>query len=137
VNERVATAGRSVVGADPAYGWLIVATLAVTETVSWGVLYYAFAVFLAVIRAAVREDRDAVRDVVRSAYARYVNGIGREPAPMGADYAALLAAGELWVTTDDSDRPIGVLVMRPEGRALLLEKSPSRRAIKAEASGER
>ncbi len=28
------------------YGWTIVWTLAVTETVSWGVLYYAFAVFL-------------------------------------------------------------------------------------------
>src|SRR5437764_14959857 len=31
---------------DPRYAWTIVAVLAVTETVSWGVLYYAFAVFL-------------------------------------------------------------------------------------------
>src|SRR5919201_1790754 len=31
---------------DPGYGWTIVTVLAVTETVSWGVLYYAFAVFL-------------------------------------------------------------------------------------------
>src|SRR5437763_12918661 len=31
---------------DPRYGWTIVAVLALTETVSWGVLYYAFAVFL-------------------------------------------------------------------------------------------
>jgi MFS family permease len=29
------------------YGWVIAATLAVTETASWGILYYAFAVFLA------------------------------------------------------------------------------------------
>ncbi len=28
------------------YGWTIIWTLAVTETVSWGILYYAFAVFL-------------------------------------------------------------------------------------------
>ncbi len=35
------SAGRS----DSRYGWTIVAVLAVTETVSWGVLYYAFAVF--------------------------------------------------------------------------------------------
>src|SRR5918994_4392460 len=28
------------------YGWRIAGTLAFTETVSWGVLYYAFAVFL-------------------------------------------------------------------------------------------
>jgi MFS family permease len=32
--------------ADPRYGWTIVAVLAATETVSWCVLYYAFAVFL-------------------------------------------------------------------------------------------
>ena len=31
---------------DLRYGWTIVGALAVTETVSWGVLYYAFAVFL-------------------------------------------------------------------------------------------
>ena len=28
------------------YGWVIAGTLAVTETVSWGILYYAFSVFL-------------------------------------------------------------------------------------------
>jgi MFS family permease len=29
------------------YGWILVVTLGVTETISWGVLYYAFAVYLA------------------------------------------------------------------------------------------
>lgn len=33
------------------YGWRIVTALAVTETVSWGVLYYAFAVFQVPMRA--------------------------------------------------------------------------------------
>ena len=28
------------------YGWVVAGTLAITETVSWGVLYYAFSVFL-------------------------------------------------------------------------------------------
>src|SRR4051794_469140 len=28
------------------YGWVVVATLGVTETISWGVLYYAFSVYL-------------------------------------------------------------------------------------------
>ena len=28
------------------YGWRIAGSLAVTETVSWGILYYAFSVFL-------------------------------------------------------------------------------------------
>ncbi len=29
------------------YGWYIIATLAITETISWGVIYYAFTVFIA------------------------------------------------------------------------------------------
>ncbi|MEZ4530028.1 MAG: MFS transporter [Thermomicrobiales bacterium] len=33
------------------YGWVIVGTLAVTETVSWGVLFYVFSVFLVPMRA--------------------------------------------------------------------------------------
>lgn len=33
------------------YGWVIVATLGVTETVSWGILYYVFSVFLVPMRA--------------------------------------------------------------------------------------
>jgi MFS family permease len=35
------------------YGWTIVAVLAVSETVSWGVLYYAFAVFLPAMQQAL------------------------------------------------------------------------------------
>src|SRR5919204_3663363 len=38
---------------DRRYGWTIVAVLAVTETVSWGVLYYAFAVFLPSMQSAL------------------------------------------------------------------------------------
>jgi MFS family permease len=46
---RTAASGRG--GAGRFYGWRIVGTLAVTETVSWGVLYYAFAVFQVPMRA--------------------------------------------------------------------------------------
>src|SRR5215471_599435 len=30
----------------PYYGWVLVGVLGVTETISWGVLYYAYGVFL-------------------------------------------------------------------------------------------
>jgi MFS family permease len=36
--------------ADPRYGWVVVGILGTTETVSYGVLYYAFGVFLVAMR---------------------------------------------------------------------------------------
>jgi len=40
------------------------------------------------LRQAVASDAAAVRALVRSAYAKWVPLIGREPKPMGADYEA-------------------------------------------------
>lgn len=47
---RQATSGTVAIPAvaqKPFYGWYIAITLALTETISWGILYYAFSVFLA------------------------------------------------------------------------------------------
>src|SRR5688572_13616062 len=35
------------------YGWYIAITLALTETISWGILYYAFSVFLTPMETAL------------------------------------------------------------------------------------
>jgi ribosomal protein S18 acetylase RimI-like enzyme len=72
------------------------------------------------IRRAEPADLDAIRAIVREAYALYVPRIGREPAPMTADYAALVGAGEVRVATD-MDVVVGVLVVRPVPGALHLE----------------
>ena len=72
------------------------------------------------IRPATPSDLDAVRACVRKAYALYVPRIGREPAPMTADYAGLIGRGEVWVA-EDADRLAGVLVLRPLPVSLLLE----------------
>ncbi|HEX2036209.1 MAG TPA: MFS transporter [Chloroflexota bacterium] len=42
------------------YGWVLVAVLGITETVSWGILYYAFAVFLAPMEAELGWSRAAM-----------------------------------------------------------------------------
>jgi GNAT superfamily N-acetyltransferase len=61
-----------------------------------------------------------VRACVREAYAMYVPRIGREPAPMTADYEALIARGEVWVACEN-DVLDGVLVLRVAPDSLLLE----------------
>lgn len=65
-------------------------------------------------------DANAVAACVRAAYAEYVARIGREPAPMGADYAALIDAGAVWVVRAGG-AIAGVLVLRPQPPSLLLE----------------
>jgi N-acetylglutamate synthase-like GNAT family acetyltransferase len=72
------------------------------------------------IRRAQRDDTTAIRAVVKAAYALYVPRIGREPAPMTADYESLVAASEVWVGETDG-RVIGVLVIRASEDALELE----------------
>lgn len=67
---------------------------------------------MAEIRLAREGDLAAVRAIARAAYARYVPRIGREPAPMVADFAAALAGGQLWVAGD----PVcGFVVAYPRG----------------------
>lgn len=65
-------------------------------------------------------DAAAATACVRDAYAEYVERIGREPAPMGADYAALTAEGAVWVIRERK-AIVGVLVLRPSPPDLLLE----------------
>jgi len=43
-----------------------------------------------VFTLAVPSESNAIRDLVRAAYARWVPVIGREPRPMQADYAAAI-----------------------------------------------
>jgi ribosomal protein S18 acetylase RimI-like enzyme len=69
---------------------------------------------------AGRDDAPAVAACVRAAYAHYVERIGREPAPMTADYGRLIAAREVWVIRA-GEGVAGVLVLRPEPPALLVE----------------
>ena len=72
------------------------------------------------IRPAQVSDVEAVSRLVGDAYSVYIPRIGREPAPMRADYDALVSEGAVTVALDE-DAIVGVLVLRPEPDSLLLE----------------
>ncbi|MDN5851795.1 MAG: GNAT family N-acetyltransferase [Actinomycetia bacterium] len=59
-------------------------------------------------------------DLVRAAYEHYVERIGVEPAPMHADYAALVEQGLVWVAADDA-AVLGLVVLLPQRDHLLLD----------------
>ena len=71
------------------------------------------------LRPAARDDLHAVANVVRAAYSRYVARLGREPGPMGDDYAAQIEAGHVHVAEHDSAVK-GVLVLIPGKSGMLV-----------------
>ena len=71
-------------------------------------------------RLASRDDFDAVREVVRAAYAHYVVRIGRKPGPMLDDYSALIEGGHVHVV-EQAGVVQGVLVLIPEKDSMLLD----------------
>lgn len=72
----------------------------------------------------------AVETVVRSAYSRYVERIGRKPGPMLDDYRSLILSGHVYVA-EVRDVIHGVLVLIPQGEAMLLDNV----AVVPEAQG--
>ena len=61
------------------YGWLMVVTLGVTETISWGILYYSFSVFLAPMEA----DLGASRGAMSGAFSAALLAAGIAAVPVG------------------------------------------------------
>lgn len=91
------------------YGWVLVLTLSITETVSWGILYYAFSVFL----RPMQTDLGWSRATLTGAYslALLVSGIAAIPVGRWLDRhgpRALMTAGSCaavalvlaWATID-------------------------------------
>jgi GNAT superfamily N-acetyltransferase len=70
-------------------------------------------------RLARPEEAEALRALVRAAYAKYIPRLGREPAPMLDDYAARIAAGQAWILEEDGTA-LGALILEDEPEALLL-----------------
>ena len=72
------------------------------------------------IRPARSADLAAVAQCAADAYRKYVTRIGREPAPMVADFAAQIDAGILHVF-DNADAVAGFIVFYPRGDRIHLE----------------
>jgi N-acetylglutamate synthase-like GNAT family acetyltransferase len=73
-----------------------------------------------VLRSAAAADVGAINELVVAAFGKYVERIGKPPAPMTADYAKLLHTSRVWVVEDTGD-VVGVLVTQAESDHLLLD----------------
>lgn len=73
-----------------------------------------------VIRHAEPDDAARLRAIARAAYGKYVARIGREPAPMAADYEADIAAQRA-VVLEIARNICGYLVAWPEADGYFIE----------------
>lgn len=78
------------------------------------------AIPVTIIRRARQSDVGALSELVRAAYGGYVERMGREPAPMRADYSALVEAGAVWVAVR-SGLVVGLVVLEVRPDHLLLD----------------
>lgn len=74
----------------------------------------------AAIRPARADDLPRIEDCVREAYSVYLDRMDGPPAPMSADYAALLDAGAVHVLEEDGQFA-GLIVLFPREDHLFVE----------------
>jgi len=73
------------------------------------------------VRPAAGADVPVLREIAVAAYERYVPLIGVAPAPMTADYAAAVQAGQVWVAAGADGAALGLIVLIPQSGFLLME----------------
>lgn len=61
------------------------------------------------MRAATPDDVPAIETLVRNAYSKYIERIGKPPAPMSADYRQPVDEGDVWVL--DLDGAVAGLII--------------------------
>jgi MFS family permease len=78
------------------YGWVIVLTLGITQTITWGILYYGFAVFMPVLEAEFGWSRGAMSGAF--ALATLLSGVFAAPVGYWLDTRGprlLMSAGSV------------------------------------------
>jgi len=88
------------------------------------------------VRRAAEADVVKLTAVAAEAYQPYVPRIGREPAPMTADYGQAVCTGLTWVAEEDGEI-VGLLVLVVHPDHLLLENVAVRPAAQRRGVGAR
>jgi ribosomal protein S18 acetylase RimI-like enzyme len=88
------------------------------------------------IRRSLPDDADRIGAIARVAYARYIARIGREPAPMVANFAQEIAAGHV-VVIHSGGTVAGYMITWPETDAYFIDNIAVDPARQGEGLGRR
>lgn len=73
------------------------------------------------IAQAQSVNEPEIRLCARQAYAHYIPRIGKEPAPINADYSSMIADGSVYIGIDDTKRMIGFIVFYKDAGSMFIE----------------
>ena len=73
------------------------------------------------IRQALPEDAHSIKACAYDAYSHYVERMGKDPAPMMADFESQIGQGIVYVSSDDENNIQGFIVFYPKNDHLHLE----------------
>lgn len=88
------------------------------------------------IRIAVEDDRQAILECVDDAYRKYIDRIGKKPAPMLANYSELISKSLVYVATD-KEQLKGLIVLILKENYLLIENVAVYNIFQGEGIGRR
>lgn len=88
------------------------------------------------IRIAVEDDRQAILECVDDAYRKYIDRIGKKPAPMFANYLELISKSLVYVATD-KEQLKGLIVLILKENYLLIENVAVYSIFQGEGIGRR
>lgn len=87
------------------------------------------------VRQATPADQPGIEACVNAAYGLYIERLGKRPAPMLADYAALITSGSVYVIDPDGIR--GLIVLEPREDHLFIENVAVRPDTQGQGHGRR
>jgi ribosomal protein S18 acetylase RimI-like enzyme len=88
------------------------------------------------VRPATQDDTVQIVRLVNAAYAKYLDRMKKPPAPMLADYATLIAHGEVYVLAAGAE-VTGLLVIEAQDGALFVENVAVDPAFQGQGLGRR
>jgi ribosomal protein S18 acetylase RimI-like enzyme len=90
----------------------------------------------AMMHPAETHEATAILALVRDAYGRWVERLGREPGPMRDDYAQRIASGEVWVMEAEGEL-VGLVVLTERPESFLLQNEAVAPAAQGQGYGRR
>jgi ribosomal protein S18 acetylase RimI-like enzyme len=88
------------------------------------------------IRPATQDDVEQIARLVNAAYAKYLDRMEKPPAPMLADYATLIAQGEVYVLAAGAEIA-GLLVIKAQDQTVFIENVAVDLAFQGQGLGRR